>query len=124
MSLSVNSRVENEIAILDLEGSLTLGPSLHNLRNTVRQALSDSRLAGIVIRTGGVTIADSAGLGELTLVYTLASKRGCRVALTGVGQNLRTMLEITHLDGLLPAADDLAAAKKLVAGEPLRNTTK
>ena len=115
MPLTVNSRVENEIAILDLEGSLTLGPSLHNLRNAARQVLASSKLSGIVMRTSGVTKTDSAGLGELTVVYSLAVKRGCRVALAGVNQNLRVMLEITHLDGLLPAAEDLAGAKKLIA---------
>ena len=114
MPLSITSRVENDIVILDLEGALTLGPSLQFLRETARQSLTQSRTSGVIVNVKGVTLTDSAGLGELTVVYTLASKRGCRMILAGVGQSLRTMLEVTHLDGLLPIASDIAAAKRLV----------
>jgi anti-anti-sigma regulatory factor len=49
------------------------------------------------------------------VVYTFSSKQGCRVVLSGVSPNLRTMLEVTHLDGLLPSAADVASAKKLIS---------
>ena len=62
MPLTVRSRVENEIAILDLEGSLTLGPSLHSLRETARQVLAESKLQGIIIEASRLKTADSAGL--------------------------------------------------------------
>src|SRR3954454_19663764 len=105
MSLAVNSRVENEIGILELEGSLTLGPTLHRLREAVRQILAERRPRGIVLEASKLVTADSAGLGELTVVYTLTSRQGCRVALCGAAQNLLTMLEVTHLDELLPSAN-------------------
>ena len=113
MSLSVGSRVENNIVILDLEGSLTLGPSLHNLRETARQMVNQVHPFGLILRMGNLAAVDSAGLGELTVVYTLASKQSCRLALVEVGQSLRTMLEVTHLDGLLTVAQDIASARKL-----------
>jgi anti-anti-sigma factor len=114
MPLIVNSRVENEIGILELEGSLTLGPTLHRLRDGVRRVLSENRTRGIILEASKLVTADSAGLGELTVVYTLASRRGCRVALCGAAQNLLTMLQVTHLDELLPAADNLPGAVALV----------
>ncbi|HEX4773666.1 MAG TPA: STAS domain-containing protein [Bryobacteraceae bacterium] len=114
MSLIVNSRVENEFGILELEGSLTLGPTLSRLREAVRQALAETRPRGIVLEASRLITADSAGLGELTVVYTLASRQGCRVALSGAGQNLLTMLEVTHLDELLPAAGDVGSAIALL----------
>jgi len=117
MALSVVSRTENEIAILELEGALTLGPSLHTLRDAARQVLNQARPSGLIVNVAKVTATDSAGLGELTVVYTFSSKQGCRVVLTGVSQSLRTMLEVTHLDGLLPSATDLAGAKKLFTAE-------
>lgn len=58
---------------------------------------------------------DSAGLGELTLVYTLATRRNCRVALIGVTPTLRHALDVTHLDALLPSCSDVTAAKKFLA---------
>jgi anti-anti-sigma factor len=124
MPLNIVSRTENEIAILELEGALTLGPSLHALRDAARQILSQGRPHGLIIRVDKVTATDSAGLGELTVVYTLSSKQGCRAVLSGASPNLRTMLEVTHLDGLLQSAADLPSAKKLVlsaAPEPTGN---
>jgi anti-anti-sigma factor len=115
MPLTVKAQVENEIAILELEGSLTLGPTLPRLRDAVRKILSESRLRGIVLDASKLVTADSAGLGELTVVYTLALRQSCRVVLCGAAQNLITMLQVTHLDELLPAAQDLAGAAALAA---------
>lgn len=114
MSLTVTSRVENEIGILELEGSLTLGPTLHRLRESVRQLLLDGRPRGLILEVSRLTTADSAGLGELTVVYTLAAKAACRLALCGAAQNLLSMLEVTHLDELLPSAYNLPAAITIV----------
>lgn len=112
MPLSVKPRIENEIAILELEGPLTLGPSLHALRDTARDVLAREGLRGVIVDVTHINATDSAGLGELTVVYTFSSRRQCRVMLAGASQALRTMLEVTHLDGLLPNALDLSAAKK------------
>jgi anti-anti-sigma factor len=112
MPLSVKSRSEDGFAILELTGSLTLGPSLNALRDAARHLLDAAKPTGIILVVGGVTITDSAGLGELTVVYTFASKRGCPVVLVKVPPSLRKMLDMTRLDGLLPSAEDVASAKK------------
>jgi anti-anti-sigma factor len=117
MPLTVTPRVENDIAILDLEGTLTLGPTLHAVRDAARDLLNQHRLTGVIVQVNRVSSADSAGLGELTVVYTFAAKKGARVAIAGASTTLKTMLEVTHLDGLLPVADDLAGAKKLLTRE-------
>ena len=112
MPLSVNSRVEDNFAVLELAGALTLGPSLSSLRETARRTLDESKVAGVILHVAGVTSTDSAGLGELTVVYTFASKRGCPIMLAEVSSTMRKMLEVTHLDALLPSAADVHAAKK------------
>jgi anti-anti-sigma factor len=112
MSLSVSSRLEGNVAVLELDGSLTLGPSLSTLRQTATQTLNESKLEGMILHVGRVTTADSAGLGELTVVYTLAIQRRCPIMLVEVSPTLEKMLEVTRLDALLPSAPDLAAAKK------------
>ncbi len=111
MPLEVTSRVEDDFGILELAGSLTLGPSLITLRDCVRQLLSTNRLCGVILRVAGVTNTDSSGLGELTVVYTLARKRGCPIRLVEVSSNLHKMLELTRLDGLLPSTNDVSTAK-------------
>lgn len=110
--LSISSRLEDGLAVLDVAGDLTLGPSLTGLREAAKKALEAQKLRGMVLRVAGVTTTDSAGLGELTVVYTFASKRDCPLALVGVTPSLRKMLEMTHLDALLPSAADVSSAKK------------
>ena len=114
--LTVTSRLEDGFAVLEVSGSLTLGPSLSILRETARRTLDTTKLAGMILEVGGVTATDSAGLGELTVVYTFASRRGCRLMLIDVTPSLQKMLELTHLDALLPSASDLASAKQQLKG--------
>ncbi len=116
MPLTISSRLEDNFAILDLAGPLTLGPSLSSLRETARRTLEENKVAGMILRVAEVTSTDSAGLGELTVVYTFATKRGCPIMLMEVSPTLRKMLEVTHLDALLPWATDLSSAKKHLKG--------
>ena len=112
MPLSIVSRSEDGLAILELSGTLTLGPHLASLRRAVRDILESAKISGLVLQVSGLTATDSSGLGELTVVYSVLSKRKCPLLLVGVSPTLRNMLEMTHLDGLLPAAPDINAAKK------------
>ncbi|MBV9759422.1 MAG: STAS domain-containing protein [Acidobacteriaceae bacterium] len=112
MPLTIASRTEDGLAVLELSGTLTLGPHLASLRRCVRETLDSGKVAGLVLQVSGLTAIDSSGLGELTVVYSHVTKRKCPVLLVGVNPSLRNMLEMTHLDGLLPAAADMNAAKK------------
>jgi anti-anti-sigma factor len=112
LPLNIASRVEEGVAILELSGSLTLGPHLNALRRAARDALDNGHVSGLILQVADVTATDSSGLGELTVVYSFASKRRCRIVLVDVSPTLRSMLEMTHLDGLLPAAPDMRSAKQ------------
>ena len=112
MPLNIVSHSEDELAIVELSGALTLGPQLAALRRTVRDALEQTKPSGLILEVSGLSATDSSGLGELTVLYTFTSRRKCPLLLVGVSPTLRTMLEMTHLDGLLPAVPDLATAKK------------
>jgi anti-sigma B factor antagonist len=112
MPLTVSSRFEDKFAVLELAGSLTLGPTLSTLREAARRTLDTNKVTGMILRVAGVTTVDSAGLGELTVVYTSATRRGCAIMLVEVNPTLHKMLEVTHLDALLPSATDMASAKK------------
>ena len=79
MPLKIASRIEDDIAILELSGTLTLGPHLNALRRTAREALEKTKLSGLILDVAGVTVTDSSGLGELTAVYLFASKRDCPI---------------------------------------------
>ena len=115
MPLSIEKQVEQNITVLLLSGPLTLGPSLYALNQAARKALESASTEALILDVAGVTSVDSAGLGELTLVYTLATRRNCRVVLVNVTPMLRHSLTVTHLDALLPSCGDVAAAKKFLA---------
>src|SRR6476660_7598194 len=105
MALQITSRTEESFGILDLTGSLTMGPSLSALREAAREVLSGGELSGLMLGVGDVTTVDSAGLGELTIVYTFASKQKCPIRLVEVNPSLHKVLEMTRLDELLRAAE-------------------
>ncbi|MFL6415867.1 MAG: STAS domain-containing protein [Bryobacteraceae bacterium] len=120
MPLSVINRIEEGVAILELSGSLTLGPSLSQLRESARQAFSSNKISGVILRVADVTVTDSAGLGELTVVYTMATNRNCQIRLVDVSASLRRMLEMTRIDELLPTSGSLAEAKAELRGKAAR----
>jgi anti-sigma B factor antagonist len=112
--LEIDTRIEDEFAVLQLKGPLTLAPSLRSVREAARDLLRRSKYGGLIIDVRNVTAVDSSGLGELTVVYTFASRHGCGMALAGAPAMLRGMLEMTRLDGILRSADDVAGAKHLI----------
>lgn len=111
LSLTVTSLVEDGCAVLDIKGALTLGPALNAVREEAKRVLGNGRVAGLVLLVGDLTLTDSSGLGELTVVYSLAAKKGCPVRLVGTSPSLRRMLEMTRIDELLPTAANLSEAK-------------
>ena len=117
MALTVTSGMDEDFGILHLAGPLTLSPSLVALRDAAKNVLSNGKLAGLILRVTDVSRVDSAGLSELTIVYTFASRRNCPIRLVGVSPSLQKMLEMTRLDELLRAAADVADAKRDMRGK-------
>jgi anti-anti-sigma factor len=118
--LIITPRVEDEIGILEVSGGLMLGPSLSGLRNSARQLLDGHKLKGLIVDAHAVKQTDSAGLGELTVVYTITTKKNCPLRLVGVRPELRKVLELTRLDGLMPIAEDLETAKREMKKTPVK----
>jgi anti-anti-sigma factor len=85
---------------------------LRNLQQAARTALESSTPEAVILDVAGVRYADSAGLGELTIVYSLCTRKQCPLVLAAVPAQLRQMLELTRLDALLPSAADIEGAKQ------------
>ena len=94
MPLTITSRLENKRAILELAGSLTLSPSLHTLRDAVRQILKAHPVTEMVLDLAAMTAVDSSGLGELTVIYTMTTQHQCPLRLAGVNARLKKMLDL------------------------------
>jgi anti-anti-sigma factor len=112
MALTVTQRTEEGFGILHLAGSLTLGPSLNALRETARQVLANGKLSGLILQVNEVTNVDSAGLGELTIVYGFASRQRLGIRLVGSTPSLLKMLDMTRLEELLRPVKDMQSAKQ------------
>jgi len=89
LPLTVTSRRENDHAILELTGSLTLNPALTTVREAVRQILKTHPVTEMVLDLAGVTDVDSSGLGELTVIYTLTAHHQCSLRLVGINPKLK-----------------------------------
>jgi anti-anti-sigma factor len=112
MALNVTQRVEEGFGILQITGALTLGPSLNGLREAARQVLANSKLSGLILQVSEVTNVDSAGLGELTVVYGFANRQRLGSRLVGSTASLLKMLDMTRLEELLPPCKDMQSAKR------------
>ena len=117
MALTVTHRVEEGFGILHLAGSLTLGPSLNGLREAAKQVLASAKLSGLILQVEQVTSVDSAGLGELTIVYNFANRQRLGIRLVGTTPSLLKMLDMTRLEELLPPAKDMPSAKRELLGK-------
>ncbi len=114
MPLSITSRPDRNFQIITLTGNLTLGPHLKSVQQTARAALETASPDALIVDLAGVKYTDSAGLGELTVLYSLCTRKNCALVLVGVTNQLRQMLDLTRLDALLPTAADIEAAKRMV----------
>jgi anti-anti-sigma factor len=112
MALTVTQRMEEGFGILQLAGSLTLGPSLNALREMAKQVLANGKLSGLILQVTEVTSVDSAGLGELTIVYGFANRQRLGIRLVGTTPSLLKMLDMTRLEELLRPAKDMQSAKQ------------
>lgn len=105
MALSAKIRRVGDVAVIDLEGRITLGESTGLLRDNFRELLAQGSKK-IVLNLAGVTYVDSAGLGELVGVYTTAKNQGGGVKLLNLQKRLTDLMQVTKLHTVFDAYDD------------------
>jgi anti-sigma B factor antagonist len=104
MSLSVNVRHSGNVAILDLNGKITLGESTGLLRDNMQRVLAQGSKS-IILNLAGVSYVDSAGLGELVGLYTTAKNQGGAVKLVSLQKKLHDLMQITKLHTVFETYD-------------------
>jgi anti-sigma B factor antagonist len=95
MTLKTDTRVENGVTIVSCNGRITFGDEAMALRENLKTILASRRQ--MILNLSGVTYIDSGGLGTLVGVYSSARAAGADIKLTGLGQRLRDVLQITKL---------------------------
>jgi anti-sigma B factor antagonist len=95
MPLKMETRQADSVTIVSCSGRIVFGEESSVLRDFLKQILAASRQ--IVLNLSGVNYIDSGGLGTLVGVYSSARSAGADIKLTGLGQRLRDVLQITKL---------------------------
>ena len=95
MTLKIETRQADGVTIMSCHGRIVFGEEAVALRENLKQVLSSTRQ--VVLNLAGVNYIDSGGLGTLVGVYSSARAAGAEIKLTGLGQRLRDVLQITKL---------------------------
>jgi anti-sigma B factor antagonist len=95
MTLKIETRLTSGVTIMACQGRIVFGEEASALREGLKKVLTSSRQ--VVLNLSGVSYIDSGGLGTLVGVYSSARAAGADIKLTGLGQRLRDVLQITKL---------------------------
>ncbi len=99
-----------------LSGPLTLGPRLLEFGRHVTTLLMSQKPAGVLLDLDQVDDIDSAGLGELVILYTTAGQQSSRLGLVRPPARVLRLLEATRLSGLLVTFENESDARAWIQG--------
>ena len=96
MSLKIDIRETANAAILDISGRVTLGESLADLRDSIREALSGDQ-KNILLNLADVSYIDSSGLGQLIGSYATVTNRGGQMKMLNLQKKVNDLMQVTKL---------------------------
>jgi anti-sigma B factor antagonist len=95
MNLKIDTRATDGVTVVVCHGRIIFGDEAAALREKLKQVLSTTRQ--VVLNLADVSYIDSGGLGTLVGVYSSARASGADIKLSGLGQRLRDVLQVTKL---------------------------
>ncbi|HZC24547.1 MAG TPA: STAS domain-containing protein [Candidatus Binatia bacterium] len=99
MKLSLEARNHGEVVVVHCHGRIVYRDEAAALSRFVGAMMHDG--SKIALDLGGVRAIDSAGIGELVSMETLAQERKAELKCAGANKMVRRMLSVTHLDTVL-----------------------
>ncbi|HTW56829.1 MAG TPA: STAS domain-containing protein [Terriglobales bacterium] len=108
MKLSLETRNLGDIIVVHCQGRIVYRDEAASLSRVVEEILPNT--GKLVLDLSGVNAMDSAGIGELALLYTRARERNVDFKLAGANLLVRTLLGITNLDTVLDVHPSIDAA--------------
>ena len=111
MNLKIGIRKVDNVAVVDVNGRITLGQETQLLRDTIQRLLDEGQKQ-ILLNLGEVGFIDSAGIGELVAAFTSARNRGGELKLLKLTRRVRDAVQITKLYTVFDIRDDEAVAIK------------
>ena len=107
--INISERQAGDVAVLDLNGKVTIGEGSVALRNAIRRLLGEGKNK-ILLNLGGVGYIDSSGIGELVSSFTAVNKEGGVLKLLNLTQKIQDLLAITKLLTVFDVYEDEAEA--------------
>src|ERR1051325_9960507 len=103
--MDIKERVVNGVSVLDLSGKIVLGEGDGQVRERIKDLLSDGQRK-ILLNLGDVNYIDSAGLGALISSYTTTKREGGQLKLVNLTKRIQDLLAITKLITVFDTYDD------------------
>ena|SRR5215216_5052659 len=94
--MDIKERVVEGVSVLDLSGKIVLGEGDGQVRDRIKDLLSDGQRR-ILLNLGEVNYIDSAGLGALISSYTTTKREGGQLKLVNLTKRIQDLLAITKL---------------------------
>jgi anti-sigma B factor antagonist len=99
LKLSLETRNRGDVVIVHGQGRIVYRDEAAAMSRVVGEVLQEK--SKVVLDLGGVSVMDSAGIGELALLQTWAQERNAELKCAGANANVRALLELTNLDSVL-----------------------
>ena len=100
----------NGLCIMVVTGPLTL----RTLFDFQEAARAESR--PVIVDIHNVPYMDSAGLGSVIGLFVSCQRHNRGFGIVGLSERIRTLFQVTHVDGMLPCFDSLEAASAAIIG--------
>jgi len=124
MALEFSFDQRQDLVLVRLIGGLTLGPQLTQFARRMTALFASQNMRGVLLDLRGVDQIDSAGLGELVILYTSSGEAGCHLCLVQPTDHILKLLETTRLANLFPKFSDEHSAGMWVRTQPPQNVNR
>jgi anti-anti-sigma factor len=108
LKLSLETRNLGDVMVIYCQGRIVYRDEAESLSKVVDNVLYHTDK--LVLDLSGVKSLDSAGIGELVLVYTRAQEKNASLKFAGASPLVRTLLDLTNLDQVLDVQPSIEAA--------------
>ena len=108
------SRIE-DLPVLHLSGGLVLGLPVEKFAAAVRELLAANESC-VVLDLEATSHIDSTGLGTLVALQRDLRQIGGGIVLAAPSQRVRSALSTMHVESILPIAETVPAAARLLTG--------
>jgi len=107
-------KISDTAIVVRVEGRLNAASAVSVKGAFKEQAQKGART--ILVDLSGLQFIDSSGLAALVSGYKLAREAGGILKLAGLGEQIRAVFAVTHLDRVFEIAPDIAALKAQIPG--------